>query len=154
MISEFENLDQNEQDLMYRAPVLVAILIAGADGTIDKAEMREAITVSSMKKVKARKNLLQYYNEVGIDFEDKLKSIIAEYPDDPKEREEIITTELAEVSNILSKLNKKFAITIYSSLKDFAKRIAESSGGFLGYLSIGYEESKLIQLRMIKDPSQ
>ena len=154
MISEFENLDQKEQDLMYRVPILVAILISGADGTIDKAEMREAITVLSMKKVKARKNLIQYYDEVGIDFADKLKSIIAEYPDDPKEREELITTELAEVNRILPKLNKKFAITLYSSLMDFAKRIAEASGGFLGYLTVGYEESKLIQLRMIKNPSQ
>jgi len=153
MISEFDNLDQKEQDLMSRAPILVAILIAGADGTIDKAEMHEAITVSSMKKVKARKNLIQYYDEVGIDFADKLKSIIAKYPDDPKEREELITTELAEVSGILPKLNKRFAITLYSSLMDFAKRIAEASGGFLGYLTVGYEESKLIQLRMIKDPS-
>jgi len=153
MISEFENLEQEEQNLLYNAPVLVAILVAGADGKIDKSEMREAISISGMKKIKARKHLLQYYNEVGKDFEDKLKVGIAKYPSDIKERQDLISKQLSGISTILPKLNRRFAITLYASLKDFAKRIAESSGGILGYMSIGYEESKLIDLKMIKDPS-
>jgi hypothetical protein len=154
MIPEFENLEPDEQDLLYKAPVLVAILVAGADGKIDKSEMREAISISGMKKIKARKDLLQYYNEVGKDFEDKLKFAILKYPSGVKERQDMIANELAGLSAILPKLNRKFAITFYASLKDFAKRIAESSGGILGYMSIGYEESKLIDLKMIKDPSK
>ena len=152
MIAEFENLEQEEQNLLYIAPVLVAILVAGADGKIDKSEMREAISISGMKKIKAGKNLLQYYNEVGKDFEDKRKIGIARYPSDTKKRQEMISKELSGINAILPKLNRKFAITYYASLKDFAKRIAESSGGILGYMSIGYEESKLIDLKMIKDP--
>ncbi len=154
MIPEFENLEQEEQGLLYKAPVLVAILVAGADGRIDKSEIREAISISGMKKIKARKDLLQYYNEVGKDFEDKLKVGISKYPSDIKERQEIISKELSGISTILPKLNRKFAVAFYASLKDFAKRIAESSGGILGYMSIGYEESKLIDLKMIKGPSK
>ena len=73
MIAEFEHLDQEEKNLMFSAPVLVAILIAGADGKIDKAEMREAVSISSMKKIKARKELKLFYDEVTRDFEDKFK---------------------------------------------------------------------------------
>ena len=153
MIPEFENLEQEEENLMYAAPVLVAILIAGADGKIDKAEMREAISISSMKKIKARKELKVFYNEVTRDFEDKLKVGISKYPDDPAERQKIIEEELKGLNRILPKLNKKFAIKFYESLKDFGKKIAESSGGILGYMSIGYEESKMIELKMIKNPS-
>ena len=153
MIAEFEHLDQEEKNLMFSAPVLVAILIAGADGKIDKAEMREAVSISSMKKIKARKELKLFYDEVTRDFEDKFKVGISRYPLDPMKRLDVITEELKGINNILPKLNKKFAIKFYESLKDFSKRIAESSGGILGYMSVGYEESKLIDLKMIKNPS-
>ncbi len=152
MIPEFEPLAQEEQNLMYGAPIMVAILVAGADGKIDRSEMREAIAISSMKKVKARKELMAFYKEVGTDFEDKLKFGISKYPNDPKARYEKIVDELTKINEILPKLEKKFAIKFYESLKDFAKRIAEASGGVLGYMAVGYEESKVVELKMIKNP--
>ena len=153
MIPEFEDLEQEEKNLMFSAPVLVAILIAGADGNIDRAEIREAVSISSMKKIKARKELKLFYDVVTTDFEDKLKVGISRYPANPTERLKIITDELKGINSILPKLNKKFAIKFYESLKDFSKRIAESSGGILGYMAVGYEESKVIDLKMIKNPS-
>jgi len=141
MIPEFEDLEQEEKNLMYSAPVIVAILIAGADGKIDRAEMREAVSITSMKKIKARQELKLFYDEVTKDFEDKFKIGISKYPSDPTERQKIIIEELKGINGILPKLNKKFAIKFYESLKDFAKKIAESSGGILGLMSVGYEES-------------
>ena len=128
MIPEFEDLAQEEQDLMYGAPIMVAILVAGADGKIDRSEMREAIAVSSMKKVKARKELMNYYDEVSTDFEDKLKFGISKYPNDPKSRHEKIVAELTMINEILPKLNKKFAIKYYESLKDFGQTNRRSFG--------------------------
>ena len=152
MIAEFENLTEEEKNFLYSTPVLVAILVAGADGKIDKAEMKEAISISKLKKKKARKDLIEYYTLVGEDFEDKMKVGINKYPHGHEERQKMITEELKQLNKILPKLDKKFAVKYYESLKDFAKRIAEASGGILGYMSIGYEESKLIELKMIKDP--
>ena len=152
MIPELENLEQDEQNIMYGAPILVAILIAGADGKIDNAEMREALSISSMKKIKARKDLKEYYDEVGVDFEDKLKFGIGNLPNDVAERQLKIVEELEKLNDILPKLSKKFAVKYVESIKDFAKKVAEASGGVLGYMSIGYEESKLIDLKMIKSP--
>lgn len=152
MIPEFEILEPEEQNVMFGAPILVAILIAGADGKIDNAEMRKAISVSSMKKVKARKDLKAFYDEVSKDFEDKLKFGINKYPNDPALRQQQIVEELEKLNDILPKLNKKFSIKYFESIKDFAKKVAEASGGVLGYMSIGYEESKLIDLKMIKNP--
>ena len=154
MIAEFEHLSEDEQSIIYSTPVLVAILVAGADGKIDNAEIREAISISKLKKKRVSKELIDYYQEAGQDFEDKLKIGINNYPADPHERQKVITEELKKLNRILPKLDKKFAIRYYESLKDFAKRIAEASGGILGYLSIGYEESKLIELKMIKDPKK
>ena len=139
---------------MFQVPMLVAILIAGADNNIDKTEMKEAITLSKIKQQKARKELLDYYKEVGQDFEDKLKVMIQNYPLDAELRNPQIIKKLEQLNTVWPKLDKNFAVDFYASIKDMARKIAESSGGVLGYMSIGYEESKLISLEMIKDPSK
>ncbi|MCG8385051.1 MAG: hypothetical protein MJA30_05885 [Cytophagales bacterium] len=154
MVDQFNNLTQEEIDLMFQVPMLVAILIAGADNNIDKTEMKEAITLSKIKQQKARRELLDYYKEVGQDFEDKLKVLIQKYPIDAEVRNPEIIAQLTRLNEIFPKLDKNFAMDFYASIKDMARKIAESSGGVLGYMSIGYEESKLISLEMIKDPSK
>ena len=46
MIPEFKNLNEQEAELMQKAPILVSILIAGADGKIDNKEVRQAIAIA------------------------------------------------------------------------------------------------------------
>ena len=154
MVGQFNKLSEEDKELMYQVPLLVSILIAGADNKIDKTEVREAVTLSKIKQQKARKDLIDYYKEVGQDFEDKLKVMIQQFPLDAEVRNPRIIERLQQVNGILSKLDKNFAIDFYSSVRDMARKIAEASGGVLGYMSIGYEESKLINLDMIKDPSK
>ena len=43
-------------------------------------------------------------------------------------------------------------IKFYDSIEDWAKRIAEASGGIMGYMSVTYEEAKLLTLKMIRPP--
>lgn len=154
MIKEFENLREDEVNVLLDAPVYVAILIAGADGNIDKAERKEAISTAQSKQSREREQLLDYYKIVGDRFEDRFNSLIAELPTDTKELVSTITSELRKLNFILPKIDKAFGIKLYASLKDTAKKIAESSGGILGYLSVGYEEQKLMELKMINDPAK
>lgn len=154
MITEFEPLEESEVDLLLRAPLLVSILIAGADGKIDKSEVKEAIDLSRSKQKRARKDLIDYYREVGTDFEDKLKILISHLPTDVEKRSVEIEKELKGLNKILPKLDRTFAGELYVSLKDIAKKVAEASGGILGYMSIGYEESKFLDLKMVKDPAK
>ncbi|UII25242.1 hypothetical protein LVD15_18280 [Fulvivirga maritima] len=154
MIEEFKNLNSEEAELMYKAPLLVSILIAGADEEIDKAELNEAVSLSKLKKITAREDLDEYYEVVSSDFEEKVEALIHQYPEKVEQRNKEIITELEKLNDILPKLDKKFALEFYESIKDMAKKIAESSGGILGYMAVGYEESKLIKLPMIKDPAQ
>ena len=106
------------------------------------------------KKKKARKDLLDYYNQVNVDYEDKIKMTIANLPSGHKEREKLLIEELTKVNDVFPKIDKAFATKLYASLKENAKHIAEASGGVFGYMSVGYEESRLIDLKMIKDPSK
>ncbi|MTI19542.1 hypothetical protein E1176_00765, partial [Fulvivirga sp. RKSG066] len=131
----------------------VSILIAGADGTIDKSEIKQAVSLSKSKQTSAREDLIEYYRVAGQDFEDKMKIMIAAYPKDAADRNPLIIGELEKVNQIFPKLDPHFAQEFYASIKDMAKKIAEASGGVLGYMAVGYEESKLIGLEMIKAPS-
>ena len=153
MISDFEKLNEEEIELMLKSPLLISILIAGADDEIDNSEVKKAVEISKYKQVRARKSLLDFYQEVGENFEDKLKILIQQYPISTKQRNVKIIDELEKLNEILPKLEKQFANEFYKSVKGIAKNIAEASGGILGYMTIGYEESKLIDLEMIKEPS-
>lgn len=153
MIPEFESLREDEIEVLLKAPVLVAILIAGADGKIDNAERKQAIEVARTKQSRAREQLVDYYKEVGQDFEQKFNKLIDELPSGTEERNKAITIELRKLNFILPKTNLNFHIKLVASLKDLAKKIAESSGGVLGYLSVSYEEAKLMELRMLRDPA-
>ena len=154
MIPEFENLTEEEKNLMLKAPALVCVLLAGADGKIDSKELEEAILISRMKQARARKELIEYYQEIGVQFREQLTDLIKSLPQEPKERNEVVVMELEKLNPVLRKLEKTFAVKFQASLKDIAKKIAEASGGILGLMAIGYEESKFVDLRMIKDPSR
>lgn len=153
MITDFDKLNEEEVEVMMKVPLLVSILIAGADNEIDNSEIKKAVDISRSKQIRARKSLLDFYQEVGENFEDKLKILIQQYPVSSEKRNPVIIDELEDVNEILPKLDKQFATEFYESVKDIAKKVAEASGGVLGYMSIGYEESKLIDLKMIKDPA-
>ena len=154
MISEFENLSHEEVELMKKAPALVCVLIAGADGKIDSKEIEEAILISRIKQTRARKALIYYYREIGQNFRDTLTDLIKSLPQEAVERNELVVAELEKLNPILKKLDKTFSVKFQASLKDIARKIAEASGGVLGLMKISYAESKFVDLKMIKDPSR
>jgi polyribonucleotide nucleotidyltransferase len=153
MIPEFDNLSQSEIELMHKAPMLVCILIAGADDHIDNKEIGKAITLTEKKQKRAKSHLLEFYKEVGEDFEDKLKIVIQGFPVEVDERAPLVTESLAQINAILKKVDRKFALEFYKSLREIATEVAKSSGGVLGLKSVGDEEAKHVELTMVKDPA-
>jgi hypothetical protein len=151
MIKELARLKESEVELMLKAPVLLCILIAGADGTIDRKEIKEAINVTVKKKDKTI--LDSYFKEVSQDFEDKLKILLQSYPYKSTQRSPILIQELSQLNPILKKLDKLFSTAFYDMLKELAEKIAGSSGGFWGMMSVDSEEAKYIRLPMIENPS-
>lgn len=152
MIPEFDTLNDAEMEVMLKAPILVCILIAGADGTIDKKEIKEGIAMASKQK-SSKSILTRYFKEVSTDFEDKLLILTQAYPFNPSERSAIIVQELALINSILPKLDKNFATPFYEMLRELALKIASSSGGLLGLRSVGSEEAQYVELSMINNPS-
>jgi len=151
MIREFEGLTESETELMLKAPVLVCILIAGADGTIDRKEIKEAIAQTRKKNISV---LSGYLEEVSQDFEDKLKILIQSYPYESTQRTPIIIDELHQLNSLWSKIDNGFTVQFYQMLRGLAEKIAGSSGGLWGLKTVATEEAKYLHLPMIMDPSK
>ena len=152
MIPEFSKLNDAEIELMLKAPFLVCILIAGADGRIDTKEIKGAIAIAQ-KNIKVKGELTGYFKELSQDFEDKLKITIQGYPYESTQRTPLLIEELAGLNGLWSKLSSSFATAYYQALRDIAEKIASSSGGLLGIKSVGSEEARYIQLSMVQKPS-
>lgn len=152
MLTEFSRLSNTEIELLLKAPILTSILIAGADGNIDRKEINQAINVAQQNAKKSKARLMEFYQFVGEDFEDKLKVLIQGYPVNAGQRNTMLVQELAQLNHVLPKVDAAFAKALYSSIRDIAKKIAESSGGLLGIKSVGQEEAQYVNLPMIKDP--
>ncbi len=153
MLAEFAHLSNPEIELVLKTPILTSILIAGADGNIDRKEIQESIRIAQKNAKKSKARLMEFYQFVGEDFEDKLKILLQGYPTSAPQRSAMIVQELAQLNHVLPKIDRVFAQELYGSIKDIARKIAESSGGLLGMKSIGDEEAKYVHLPMIKDPA-
>ena len=103
MLAQLARLTPSESDLVLRAPLLVCILIAGADNDIDRKEIQKAIELANKKQKRANSHLLEFYKVVGEDFEDKLKVLIQSYPYEATQRNPLITLDLQELNKVLSK---------------------------------------------------
>ncbi|MEL7020925.1 MAG: hypothetical protein AAGK47_04915, partial [Bacteroidota bacterium] len=68
---------------------------------------------------------------------------------DEETRRHAISLELGKLNAILPKLHPGFAATYYESLVSYAHHIAKASGGFLGFMSIGPNEEKVVDLPML-----
>lgn len=152
MIPEFDGLSESEVEIMLKSPVLVCILIAGADGKIDRKEIREAISIAG-KQARSRSALGQYLKYASEDFEDKIIILKQSYPREASQREATIVRELSTLNTILPKVDKAFAQQFYSMLKELAAKVATSSGGWLGMNAVGSEEARYLELKMINDPA-
>ena len=153
MIPQFDRLSQDEQEFMYKAPILVAILIAGADGEIDRNEIQEGITQAKKKQKMATVEMMELYREISEDFEDKLKIVLQSYPVEAVQRNTMIVEELSRLNSVFPRLDKNFSTQYYQSICDLAMKVAQSSGGLLGMKSIGAAEARYVKLPMINVPA-
>jgi len=154
-MSYTENLSASEKMILHEAPVLVTILIAGADGDMDDSEKKEADHLIKFRAGLSRNPLLEdYYQEVERNFDELYKSFTAKLPEEVDKRSTTISNRLEMLNNILPKTSPKFAKALYDDLKDFAKHIAEASGGikWMNFATVSEEEQMWIGLEMLVDP--
>ncbi|MDQ3020624.1 MAG: hypothetical protein M3R36_08650 [Bacteroidota bacterium] len=151
MIPEFKNLSEQEINLMLMTPALVTVLIAGAEGDIDKKEVDWGTKIAHFRA--NQPSLLQsYYQEVDKNFNSTLKEIIDAMPKDVTERSSKINLELSKLNHVFKKLDANYAKEFYKSMLSLSKQVAQASGGVWGYGSISPEEQRHLNLEAIHQP--
>ena len=151
MLKELESLPIEDQRILMDAVPYITILVAGADGDIDMKEVEWSEKLMKIRSFSYEEDLRPFYKKVGKTYEERLHQLMDLLPKDKDSRNQIISDELAKLNAILPKLDHFYARLYYQSLKSFADHVAHSSGGVMGWLSVGFEEYKVVDLHMI-DP--
>jgi len=116
------SLSDDTRNILGRAPVLVFLLVAAADGQVDKKELKMFQKLIAMKQYEVLLAMLQQTEE---SLSEAVRRLLA---DDRNLIEHLIT-----LSHTLNEaLPPEPALLIKGTLVAFAKEIAEASGGFLG----------------------
>lgn len=149
MLDGFENLSESQFETLKKSVAWVTVLIAGADGSIDKGETDWAKKLTEIRGYANPTDLNAFYDAVGVGFENDLNHLIEHAPKDTKERTELISRKLEELNDIFPLIENRLAYELFFSLKSFAKHVAKATGGIFGFFSINKEEAKLIELPML-----
>jgi hypothetical protein len=149
-INEFKQLSENEANQLLKAPALITVLISTADGKIEAEETEWATKVVGYRDHVGDEDLFSYYTALEDDFSAKVKALVEEDHIGNQERIASLSRELEQLGPILGKINKHYADKLVVSWKSFAKSVAKSSGGLLGFGSISDQEEMLMDLHMIK----
>lgn len=151
MIYHFEAVNHEEYGKLKDAIALITVLVAGADENIDHEETEWAEKLTKIRSYANDDTLHEFYKDVGVTFHGDLEQHILSLPADGDKRREHIEGLLAQLNPVLAKLPNKIGAALYESYTSFAKHVAKSSGGFLGFGSISANEHKVIGLDVI-DP--
>ncbi len=149
MIKSIESLPPEKQKILYDAIPYVTLLVAGADGIIDDAELERGEKIAHIRAFHFHPEWQEYYKKVDEQLHGRLIELIRLLPRSPEQRQEIITRELSKINDILPLLDPKHATHFYDGLLSFARYVAKASGGIIGWMSIGPKEAKVVDLPMI-----
>ncbi|MFN5170763.1 MAG: hypothetical protein ACK5DD_14170 [Cyclobacteriaceae bacterium] len=152
MVKELAGLSKDELELVVKAPLLVGILIAGADGNIDQREMQQGLELSEHYLQKATGEYSAFFRSIAEDFDEKFNILLRQYPRDLEKRQQQVVKELEGLNPILRKIDPQFSRPYHQCLMSVSRKIAESSGGFLKKNKVGPEESAWVSLPMITEP--
>jgi hypothetical protein len=127
MIPQLEKLTWEEQDLLFRAPVLVSVLASCSYKEVNKAQKADAIKLAHLKTFTATPVLLTYYAEVEKRFREQFETTVEKYfPFDETQRSALMQ-ELNKVHQVMAKLNKDYAYALNKSLEGYAMHVKRAS---------------------------
>jgi hypothetical protein len=152
MLYQLSQLNTEERELIYDAPVWVSIYVALADNRIKKEERKKIVETVHTKTLSEKNDLSEMYKELEVNIESRIQIAIDQIPVFQEDKEPFVREKLVAVNSAMKKLDKVFARQLYKSLKDFAVITAQASGGVLGVNRINETEKGLLNLDMIEQP--
>jgi len=151
MLRQLNNLPEDELQELYDAIPVITLLIAGADGEIEDAELEQSEKITKIRGFSGGEIMQDFYDHVGKDYSERLVRWTKIISKDTAERNADLSARLEKLNPILAKLTPELGATMYKSFTTFAKHVAKASGGFLGFGSINKEEAALVDLPMLTE---
>lgn len=149
MLHQLNNLPADELQELYDAIPVITLLIAGADGDIEDAELEQSEKITKIRGFSGGEIMQDFYDHIGKDYPERLARWAKIVPKDTAERNAELSARLAKLNPILAKLTNHLGAEMYRSFTTFAKHVAKASGGFWGFGSINSEEAELVDLPML-----
>jgi len=149
MSSSINSLSVEEKSLLMKAPILVCLLVAGADRNIDRKEIVGFLYQIYEFSHESASVVSEFYSQILNSVEKRLFDEYESLPEDPEERNNQLVETLSGLNDILPKIDKDFASSFYKSLKNMAIKVAKASGGAFGMGAISEEEKEYMELAMI-----
>ncbi|HWJ28189.1 MAG TPA: hypothetical protein VNS32_16720 [Flavisolibacter sp.] len=126
MIPQMEKLSDEEQQLLFRAPVLVSVLASCSYKEVNEKQKADAIKLAHLKTFTAVPVLLPYYYEVDKIFREEFENMVQRYyPFDTAQRQ-ALELELRKVHRVMAKLNKEYALALSKSLDRYADHVKKA----------------------------
>ncbi|WP_116127952.1 hypothetical protein [Lewinella sp. IMCC34183] len=150
MLREFNQLNDEERQLMFDAIPLIVILVGAADNVLDEVELTEAQRLADIRSYNNRGRLNAFYEIIDEGLSERIRQLYNGMQNGVQQREKYIIGELSKLNTILPKLREPYGYLYYHNFRTFARHIAEAHGGFLRFITIGPKEAKVVDLPMIK----
>src|ERR1051325_3905957 len=126
MIKQFENLTDQEQELLLKAPALVSVLASCSFNEINATRKAAAIKLAHLRTYKAFHVLLPYFAEVEKRFKEQFEEAAQKYfPFDANKRDSL-KRELEQVNRVIGKLDEDYARTLHKSLDKYARHVKQA----------------------------
>jgi hypothetical protein len=127
MIKQFEKLTAEEQELLYKAPVLVSVLASCSFNEVNKVQKADAIKLAHLKTFTAHPLLIPYYTEVEKNFKELFEAATKKYFPFDEEKRTALKKEIQRVNLIIEKLNKEYGLVLYKSLEKYANHVKRAT---------------------------
>jgi len=130
----YQNLPENEKELLLKFPAYVSLLAATYHNGIDKEEKKSAIEFAHIKTFSSDPVLRDFFNDAESRIETNINELDRQLPKKKKEREEAIKTELEKLENIVAELGSDFSRALHQSMKDYREHVAHAHQNLFEYL--------------------
>jgi hypothetical protein len=152
MNSKIEHLSKDEKQLIHDAPLLIATLIAGADGEFDHAEINRAVKIIHIKTFSEGRDVRGVYKDIDAHSSEKIDELIQTLPAISHERTAQLKEKLTGLNQIFPKLDDQFAVDLYTSLRELAYYVSHENDGGVGIKYNSEQDKYLVHLKFLNKP--
>ena len=133
MIRQFENLLDDEKELLFKAPALISVYESSALNEINSTRKADAIKLAHLRTFAATPLLIPFYIEVEKDFKMHFEEIAKKYAPLNKEKRAELKGEIESIEPVLNKLDREYSQTLRSSFNKFGRHVQHADQSVLEY---------------------